>query len=113
MRPQRPPVRDIAVVFILGIVGTLIPVIGWLVGVVLVLRASAWSGREKAMAIVGPVVVLLAVVAVVAIAFGANVRPLPMLAAVPLTTSLSSAIGAIYLAQRLVAHKRAAEAHPS
>jgi hypothetical protein len=113
MRPQRPPVRDIAVVFILGIVGTLIPVIGWLVGVVLVLRASAWSGREKAMAIVGPVVVLLAVVAVVAIAFGANVRPLPMLAAVPLTTSLSSAIGAIYLAQRLVAHKQAAEAHPS
>ena len=113
MRPQRPPVRDIAVVFILGVVGTLIPVIGWLVGVVLVLRASAWSGREKAMAIVGPVVVLLAVVAVVAIAFGANVRPLPMLAAVPLTTSLSSAIGAIYLAQRLVAHKQAAEAHPS
>ena len=113
MRPQRPPVRDIAVVFILGVVGTLIPVIGWLVGVVLVLRASAWSGREKAMAIVGPVVMLLAVVAVVAIAFGANVRPLPMLAAVPLTTSLSSAIGAIYLAQRLVAHKQAAEAHPS
>lgn len=36
-----------------------------------------------------------------------------MLAAVPLTTSLSSAIGAIYLAQRLVARKRAAEAHAS
>lgn len=109
-RPQRPPARDIAVVFVLGVVGTLVPVIGWLVGVVLVARASAWSSREKAVAIVAPVVLIMAGVALAATAFGADVRPLPMLAAVPLTSSLSSAIGAIYLAQRLVAHKRAAEA---
>jgi 4-amino-4-deoxy-L-arabinose transferase-like glycosyltransferase len=112
-RPRRPPTRDIAVVFVLGIVGTLVPVIGWLIGVVLVGRASAWSRAEKAVAIVGPVVVLLVAVVLVATAFGANVRPLPLLAAVPLTSSLSSAIGAVYLAQRLVAHKRAAEARPS
>jgi hypothetical protein len=109
MRRQRPPARDITVVFVLGIVGTLVPVIGWLIGVALVLRASAWSAREKAVAVVGPVVMLLAVVALVATAFGADLR-LPLLAAVPLTGSLSSAIGAIYLAQRLVAHQRAAEA---
>ncbi|HSK90642.1 MAG TPA: hypothetical protein VK875_04950 [Euzebyales bacterium] len=109
-RPGRPPARDIAVVFVLGVVGTLVPIIGWLVGVALVLRASAWSGREKAVAIIGPVVALLVAVAVAATAFGADVRPLPMLAAVPLTGSLSSAIGAIYLARRLVAHQRAAEA---
>lgn len=110
MRPQRPPARDIAVVFILGIVGTLVPVIGWLVGVVLVLRASAWSGREKAVAIMAPVVVLMTVVALVATAFGDHVRPLPLLAAVPLTGSLSSASGAVYLALRLVAHQKVTEA---
>lgn len=109
MRRQRPPARDVAVVFVLGVVGTLVPVIGWLVGVVLVLRASAWSGREKAVALAGPVVVLMAVVAPVTMALGANVRA-PLLVAVPLTSSLSSAIGAVYLALRLVAHKRAAEA---
>jgi hypothetical protein len=109
MRRQRPPARDITVVFVLGIVGTLVPVVGWLIGVALVLRASAWSGAEKTVAIVGPVVVVLAVVALVATAFGADLK-VPLLAAVPLTSSLSSAIGAIYLAQRLVAHQRAAEA---
>jgi len=109
MRRQRPPARDITVVFVLGVVGTLIPVVGWLIGVAAVLRASGWSGREKAVAIVGPVVVLLAVVAAVAAASGADLR-LPLLAAVPLTGSLSSAIGAVYLARRLVAHQRAAEA---
>lgn len=106
----RPPARDIAVVFALGIVGTLVPIVGWIVGVVLVLRASAWSRTEKAIAIVGPFVLLMVAVALAATAFGANVRPLPMLAAVPLTGSLSSAIGAIYLAQRLGAHKRAHDA---
>ena len=109
-RPERPPARDIAVVFVLGVVGTLVPVIGWLVGATLVLRASAWSGREKALALAGPVVVLMAVVMLVTMALGTNVRAFPLLAAVPLTTSLSSAIGAVYLALRLVAHKRDAEA---
>ena len=111
MRPQRPPARDIAVVFVLGIVGTLVPVIGWLVGVVLVLRASAWSRREKAVAIVAPVLVLMAVVTLAAMAFSDSFRPLPLIAAIPLTSSLSSAAGAVYLAQRLVARKRAAEAN--
>jgi hypothetical protein len=32
-----------------------VPVIGWLVGVVLLLRASAWSGREKAAGDLGQV----------------------------------------------------------
>lgn len=108
-RAQRPPTRDIVVVFVFGVVGTLIPIVGWLVGVTLVVRASAWSPVEKAVAIVAPIVVILGGVALVTTAFGADVR-LPLLAAVPLTASLSSAIGAIYLAQRLVAHKRAAEA---
>lgn len=49
-RPARPPARGIAVVFVLGIVGTLVPVLGWLVGGGLVLLASAWSGSEKAVA---------------------------------------------------------------
>jgi hypothetical protein len=111
MRSQRPPARDIVVVFVLGVVGTLVPVVGWLVGIVLVLRASAWSGREKAVAIIAPVVVLMAAVTLVALAVGNDIRPLPLLAAIPLTSSLSSAAGAVYLALRLVAHKRAAEAN--
>jgi hypothetical protein len=94
--------------FVLGIVGTLVPIIGWLVGVVLVLRAFSWSSGEKAAGILGPVVVLTAVVALAATAFGASLR-LPLFAAVPMISSLSSAIGAVYLAHRLVAHKRAAE----
>lgn len=108
-QPARPPARDVAVVFVLGVVGTLVPVLGWLIGAGLVARASAWSGSEKAVAIVGPIVLLLAGVALLATAFGGNVRPLPLLAAVPLTTSVGSAAGAIYLALRLVAHRRAAE----
>jgi hypothetical protein len=108
MRSHRPPSRDITAMFVLGIVGTLVPIIGWLVGVVLVLRASSWSSGEKAVGILGPVVVLTVVVALAATAFGANLR-LPLLAAVPMIGSLSSAIGAVYLATRLVAHKRAAE----
>jgi uncharacterized membrane protein len=105
---QRPPARDITTVFILGIVGTLVPIVGWLIGAALVLRASSWSTVEKAAAIIGPLVALLAVVALIATATGADLR-LPLLAAVPLTTSLSSAAGAVYLALRLVAHKQAAE----
>ncbi|CAN5902488.1 hypothetical protein BH23ACT10_BH23ACT10_11860 [soil metagenome] len=51
---------------------------------------------------------LLAGVALLATAFGADLR-LPLLAAVPLTLSVASAVGAIYLAQRLVAHRRSSE----
>jgi len=111
-RPQRggrPPARDIVAVFGLGVIGTLIPIVGWLVGVWLVVRATAWSAREKAAGLVVPIVVLLAVVALVAAASGADIR-LPVFAAVPLTLSLASAIGAVYLALRLVAHKKAAGA---
>ena len=111
-RRPRPPARDIAAVFGLGVVGTLVPIVGWMVGVWLVVRARSWSTVEKALAIAGPIVVLLAGVALLATAFGADLR-LPVLAAVPLTLSVASAIGAIFLAARLVAHKRAAEAaHP-
>lgn len=106
-RPARPPARDIVVIFVLGVAGTLVPVLGWLIGTGLVLRASAWSGSEKAVAIVGPLVVLLAAAALLVTAFGGDLSPLPLLAAVPLTTSLSSAAGAICLALRLVAHRRA------
>lgn len=105
----RPPARDVAAVFGLGVVGSLIPVIGWVIGVWLVSRASSWSAREKLAALLGPVVVLLVAVALAAVAFGTDVR-VPLLAAVPLTLSIASAIGAIYLAVRLVAHRRAAEA---
>lgn len=105
-RQPRPPVRDVAAVFGLGVVGTLIPVVGWVVGAWLVVRATSWSTAEKAVAIAGPIVVLLAGVALLATAFGADLR-LPLLAAVPLTLSVASAVGAIYLAQRLVAHKTA------
>lgn len=107
MLEQRPSARDVAVVFALGVVGTLVPVIGWVLGIWLVLRASAWSRGEKAMAVLGPPIVILAVVTVVAAAFGPGIRPLPILAAVPLTTSLSSAVAAVYLAMRLVAHRQA------
>lgn len=107
-RQPRPPARDVAAVFGLGVVGTLIPIVGWLVGVWLVVRASSWSTVEKAVAIAGPIVVLLAGVALLATAFGADLR-LPLLAAVPLTLSVASAVGAIYLAQRLVAHRRSSE----
>lgn len=100
--------RDIAAVFGLGVVGTLVPIVGWLVGAWLVARATSWSAREKLVGVVGPVGVLLAAVGVVTLALGVDVR-LPVLAAVPLTLSMASAIGAIYLALRLVAHKRAAE----
>jgi hypothetical protein len=96
-------------VFGLGVIGSLIPVVGWLVGVWLVVRATAWSAREKAAGLVVPIVVLLAVVALVAAASGADIR-LPVFAAVPLTLSVASAIGAVYLALRLVAHKKAAGA---
>jgi putative Mn2+ efflux pump MntP len=109
MRRQRPPARDVTTVFVFGVVGTLVPVVGWLIGITLVLRASSWSAAEKAAAAIGPVVGLLAVVALIARATGTDLR-LPLLAAVPLTTSLSSAAGAVYLALRLVAHQRAAEA---
>jgi len=104
----RPPARDIAAVFGLGVVGTLVPIVGWLVGAWLIARATSWSAREKLVGVVGPVVALLAAVGVVTVALGVDVR-LPVLAAVPLTLSIASAIGAIYLALRLVAHKRAAE----
>lgn len=106
--PGRPPARDIAAVFGLGVAGTLVPVAGWLVGVWLVVRATSWSAREKVAGLMGPIVVLLVVVATVAAVLGADVR-LPVLAAVPLTLSVASAIGAVYLALRLVAHRRAAE----
>lgn len=93
--------------FGLGVAGTLVPILGWLVGVWLVARGSSWSAAEKVVGLIGPIVVLLVAVAVVALAFGADVR-LPALAAVPLTLSIASAIGAIYLALRLVAHRKAA-----
>ena len=109
MRRHRPPARDITTVFVFGIVGTLIPIVGWLVGAALVTRASSWSAAEKAVAILGPVVALLAVVALVAAGLRADLG-VPLVAAVPLTTSLGSAAGAVYLALRLVAHQRAAEA---
>ena len=108
-RGGRPPARDVAAVFGLGVAGTLIPIVGWMVGAWLVVRATAWSAREKTAGLVGPIVVLLAAVAAVAAASGADVR-LPVLVAVPLTLSVASAIGAVYLALRLVAHKKAAEA---
>lgn len=104
----RPPARDIAAVFGLGVVGTLIPILGWLFGAWLVARATSWSAREKLVGVIGPVVSLLAIVAIATLALGADVR-LPLLAAVPLTLSIASAVGAVYLAVRLVAHKRAAE----
>jgi len=106
---DRPPARDIAAVFGLGVIGTLIPIVGWLVGAWLVARATSWSAREKVVGVIGPVVVLLAAVGVVTLALGLDVR-LPVLVAVPLTLSVASAIGAVYLALRLVAHKKAAEA---
>jgi hypothetical protein len=106
-RRGRPPARDVAAVFGLGVAGSLIPIAGWVVGVWLVLRASSWSAREKLLGLVGPIVVLLVAVGVLAAALGADVR-LPVLAAVPLTLSIASAIGALYLALRLVAHTRAA-----
>lgn len=105
----RPPARDVAAVFGLGVAGSLIPIVGWMVGVWLVLRASSWSVAEKLVGLVAPIVVLLVAVAVLAVAFGADVR-LPVLAAVPLTLSIASAVGAVYLALRLVAHRRATEA---
>lgn len=105
----RPPARDVAAVFGLGVVGALIPIAGWVVGVWLVLRATSWSTREKLVGLVAPIVVLLAAVAVLAAGFGADIR-LPVLAAVPLTLSIASAIGAVYLALRLVAHRRDAMA---
>lgn len=107
-RAGRPPARDIAAVFGLGVVGTLIPIVGWLVGAWLVARATSWSAREKLVGVIGPVVTLLAVVAIATLALGADVR-LPVFAAIPLTLSIASAVGAVYLALRLVAHKRAAE----
>lgn len=95
-------------VFGLGVAGVLIPVVGWFVGVWLVARGTSWSTGEKVIGLLGPIVVLLAAVATAAVAFGADVR-VPVLAAVPLTLSVGSAIGAVFLALRLVAHRRAAE----
>lgn len=105
----RPPARTLGAVFGLGVVGTLVPVVGWLVGAWLVLRAPSWSRREKATGLLGPIVVLLGSVAVAATLLGAEVG-LPVLVAVPLTLSIASAVGAVYLALRLVAHEQAAEA---
>lgn len=107
-RRSRPRVRDVAAVFGLGVVGTLIPIVGWIFGVWLVVRASSWSVLEKVVAVAGPIVALLVCVALVAVVAGTDLR-LPVLAAVPLTLSIASAIGAVFLALRLIAHKRAAE----
>jgi hypothetical protein len=105
----RPPVRDLVAVFGLGIAGTLVPVVGWVVGVWLVAGGSSWSRREKAVGVIAPIVGLLLIVALVAGAAGVDLG-VSVALAVPLTLSIASAIGAVYLALRLVAHKRAAEA---
>ena len=55
----RPPARDFAAVFGLGIAGALIPVVGWVIGVWLVVRGSSWSPSEKLIGIVGPIVGML------------------------------------------------------
>ncbi|HEX6254279.1 MAG TPA: hypothetical protein VFZ70_00570 [Euzebyales bacterium] len=104
----RPPARDLAAVFGLGIAGTLIPVVGWVIGVWLVVRGSSWSPSEKLIGIVGPIVGMLLIVAVVAGAAGVDLG-VSVALAVPLTLSIASAVGAVYLAARLVAHKRATE----
>lgn len=44
---QRPSARDIAAVFGLGVAGTLIPVVGWLIGVWLVLRAAETAAHRS------------------------------------------------------------------
>jgi heme A synthase len=107
--PGRPPARDLAAVFALGVAGTLIPIAGWVIGVWFVVRASSWSPSEKLLGLVGPIVGLLVIVAVVAGAANVNLG-VSVALAVPLTLSVASAVGAVYLAARLVAHKRAAEA---
>lgn len=104
-----PGLRRRAVLTVLGfaLVGVLVPVVGWLVGVWLVVRTPAWSATEKAVGLLAPPAVLLAGFVVLALAADAPVAPVVL--ALPITLSLASGIGAIHLANRLVAHKRAGE----
>lgn len=104
----RPSGRAIGAVVGLAVFGTLIPIVGWVVGVVLAARCSDWSVTERVVAIVVPLAAMLAIAAVGVTAAGYDIR-LSMVG-VPIILSLSSAVGGIFLAVRLVAHKRAAEA---
>jgi uncharacterized membrane protein len=61
---QRPPIsesRGLAIfgAITLGIGGFVVPLFGWVVGVALVWTSSLWRTREKAIATVGPFVVLV------------------------------------------------------
>lgn len=61
---QRPPLSEsrglaISGAIALGVGGLVVPVVGWIVGVVLVWMSSLWRRQEKLVATIGPAVVLI------------------------------------------------------
>jgi len=105
---------EVAAVLMLGLGGFFFPVVGWLVGFVLVWMSGAWSFRDKLIATAGPVAVVFVVpllflfVGVVSGVGGPNVGPIEwMFIAGAGTGWLGGVLGALYLAVRLSVTTRA------
>lgn len=118
----QPPVRDaqsrfgtleVAAILILGLGGFFVPVVGWLVGVVLVWISGAWSTRDKLIGTAAPfvLVVLMPVLFLlggVAAGGGGNFGPTEVLFISAAGTGLLGGIaGAVFLAARLSVDTRA------
>ncbi|MGB9376595.1 MAG: hypothetical protein WCB04_03685 [Mycobacteriales bacterium] len=114
---QRPQfdTLEVAAVLALGLGAIFVPVVGWLVGVILVWISEAWSTRDKVIGTLGPL--LLAVVVPIVAQIGrltllssgiGNLGPMEsMFVAVAGVGWIGGVLGAIYLAGRLSIATRA------
>jgi hypothetical protein len=106
--PAAPGGRETLALVVLGLGGVLLPVVGWLTGLILVLLSRAWTAREKLLAALVPPVITLGagiLLAVAAAAPAGDPSPDSGLGPVELLTLLlalgSGPLAAAYLAWRL------------
>ena len=70
----RPGAWELTALVVLVVAGVGLPVLGWMAGMAMVLLSRAWTTRDKAIAVAGPLWVLVALVVASAVAGGAAIR---------------------------------------